>query len=280
MKELKFYISALYLSLFSRKFYADLIHNRQIFGVRYLLLLSIIVATPIAMEVKYIFSNIFSAEGISIDDNVDYVFKQLPEISVENGKIKTSAKSNLSVVSKSGAVMVVFDTENKIDDLDNYDGVLVVNEEGIRFKLPNESGVAILMASDIENAFNQYTESTASGNKFNLIKMFSDIKQVLKTPFILIVILASLWFFLRYVFSAIIYSFIVGIFFSVVCKRTSFDFKQCFRVAAFAATPVALLEMISNIFGGGLFSYVSLVYFLTHMIYIHFAVDSYRKIKT
>lgn len=280
MQEIKYYISALYLSLFSRNFYAELIANKNIMGIKYLLLLALIVSTPIALEVKYLFKNIFTSEGVGIDESVDHILKQLPEISIKEGKIITSLKDNLTITSRSGDIIAIFDVQNKLTALDNYESILVISEDSVRVRMPDDAGTAVLLARDIEEIFRQYNETTEEGNKFNLIKLFTDVKHILKTPLPLIIILASLWFWLRYIFSAFVYSFMAGIFLSIMCKKNSFDLKLCFRVAAFTLTPVALLEMFSNMMGGGLFSYATLVYFITHILYMYFAVESYRKLKS
>lgn len=275
MTELKFYIRALFLSFFSRRFYADLIANRNIFGIWYLLILSVFVATPLAFEVKFIINHFFFTEGTSIDESVEHISKQMPAIEFHDGKIEVQSKTNQSIYSRSGNLVAVFDVESKIDDLNGYEEILVINENGMRFKF-SDGGVAVLMGVEIENALKQYIVE----DKFNSEKFFTDIRKILKTPLIAILVFSTIWFFIGYLVSAFALSFIVGIFISFVCKNSTFDLKMCYRIAAFTATPVALLEMLSNLVGGALFSHVSLVYFITHLIYIHFAVESYKKLKS
>jgi hypothetical protein len=79
MREIKYYISALFLSLFSRRFYADLMKNRSDLGLRYLLFLSLVIAAPLAVEAKYLLSNIFKAQSGSAGENLEQILKQVPK---------------------------------------------------------------------------------------------------------------------------------------------------------------------------------------------------------
>jgi hypothetical protein len=278
MLELKYYINALYLSFFSRKFYAELINNNKLLGARYLLILTFIVALPVSFEVKYIINMIFpSSESATSDENLDYIQKQIPEIKIVNGEFNIAAETNIEVTSKSGELVGIFDVENKVDDLTSYNEVIIVNKESVRIKLPNDAGTAVMMSNELAQTLQQYFNDNGKDKTFDTKRFFEDLKQVSRTPLLFIIIFSVIWFYMKYILATLAYSFVAGLFFTIICKKATFDFRQCFRVAVFTATPVALLEAISNSSGGTLFSHASLVYFVTHMIYIHFAVESYRK---
>ena len=279
MQELKYYITALYYSLFSRKFYADLIGRRNALGVKYLLVLAIIVAAPISIEIKYLITKAFpSSDSESAEDNWSYIKSQVPEIYIQNNNIKIDAVTNQNIISRSGDLVAVFDVENKIDDLTQYNKILVINSDSIRLKLPENQGTAVILTNEIAHSMKQYFIESAKGDKLDTQRFFDDLWQITKTPLPLIIFFTVIWYFIKYLFSVFAYSFMAGMFLTMICKKTSFDFRQCFRIAVFTATPVALIEAISNVSGGGLFSYTSLVYFITHMLYIHFAVESYKKL--
>jgi hypothetical protein len=187
---------------------------------------------------------------------------------------------NKNIYSKSGNLIAIFDVENKIDDLDKYEKVLIINQHGIRFKFAEDAVVMVLLAGEIEQSFKQYfSDEGKNKSGLDIVRLFEDFRMILEMPYMLIVIFLAMVFFVKNIFSALAYSFVVGIMIVTVCKNGIFEFRQCFRIAAFTATPVVLLDMLSNMLGGGLFSYTSLVYFITHMLYIHFAVESYKRFR-
>ncbi len=277
MKELKFYISALYLSLFSRGFYVGLIGSSRVLGLRYILLLAVLLAVPVAMEVRYLIAGIFP---VGSAESLENIKKQIPPVYYENGEFKIEAAENRNIVAMTGEVLAVLDVERKIDDLSHYNKIVIISPEALRLKFSESSAVAVIMANEIYKSLNQYFKITAGGrSKFDTAQFVDDLDQVSRTPTFLITIFSAMWFFLKYAFSAFGFSFVAGMMMAMLCNRTIFDLRQCFRIAAFTATPVAFLEIISVSLGGGLFSYASLVYFITHMIYIHFAIESYKRTK-
>ena len=277
MPNLKYHINAFYQSLFSRAFYADLIANKKILGFRYLMILALILAIPVSIEVRAIMQNIFGA-GNSVE-NIEYVAKQVPDIFIENGHFKINAQANQNILSSNGQIVAVLDVENKVNDLDSYDKVVVISSDSMRIKLPNNAGfgVAILNPEEVAKSFQQYFEPQTQGVlKLDKEQFFGDLAQISKTPMILIILMSFLWYLVNYSLSAIFFSFVAGIFMAIMCKTSNFDFRRTFRIAAFTSTAVMLLELTSTI-TGGLFMNASLVYFITHLLYIHFAVESYRR---
>jgi hypothetical protein len=279
MNELRYYISALYYSLFSRRFYADLIANKRMLGFRYLLILAVIAATPISFEIKYIISKIFPPATASepAEESIDFIKKQVPPLYIENNKLRIEASTNQSIVSRSGSLLAIFDVENKIDDLEQYDKILIVGQDTLRLKLPDNQGTAVIMTNEIFQSLKPYFMESGQGEKFDTSRFFDDMVRISQTPLPVIIMFSSFWYLAIYMFSALAYSFAAGLLLTIICKKTSFDFRQCFRIAVFTATPVALLEAISNISGEALFSFASLVYFATHILYIHFAIESYKR---
>jgi hypothetical protein len=277
MAELKYYIEALYQSLFSRRFYFDLTARKSMLGIKYILILAIIVSTPRAFEIKYIIARVFSpVPGESVEQNLNFIEAQIPPIYIRNGKFSIDASKNKEIMSTSGNLIAVFDVEDKINDLNDYNNILVINPETLRFKISDDETM-VFMTNELSESLDKYFDEDGKGKKFNTEKFFFDLAQISKTPLLLIILFTVMGYFAKYLFSALLFSFVAGIFFVSICKRTIFDFRQCYRIAAFTLTPVALLETISNSLGGSIFSYTSLVYFITHLLYIHFALESYKK---
>ncbi len=275
MAELRYYINALYLSLYSRNFYAQLIGKGTALGVKYLLLLSLLLAVPMSLYAHRAITGFFASDSVSTQDNLNRISSQMPALKVEQGRIVMPFTYNHIISGSDGGDAVVFDVENKIDDLEMYDRILVVNAEGIRIK--TAGGTAVFMASELEQILKQYFTPEKGGNRFNGEKFFSDMGKISATPFLFVLVICVFWYFMQCMVSALIYSFIVGMFISILQRGTKFDFRTCFRVAAFTSTPIALMEMTSIWMGQGIFAYASVVYFVTHMLYIYFAVESYTK---
>jgi hypothetical protein len=212
MREIKYYISALFLSLFSRRFYADLMKNRSDLGLRYLLFLSLVIAAPLAVEAKYLLSNIFKAQSGSAGENLEQILKQVPKITVENESFKIDSDVNKNIYSKSGNLIAIFDVENKIDDLDKYEKVLIINQHGIRFKFAEDAVVMVLLAGEIEQSFKQYfSDEGKNKSGLDIVRLFEDFRMILEMPYMLIVIFLAMVFFVKNIFSALAYSFVVGI---------------------------------------------------------------------
>ncbi len=270
---------SIYLSLYSRGFYFDLIQNKRMLGAKYLLLLSLIISVPVSIKVKMIITNFFTEQEVSTDDNINYIASQMPDVFVEGNFLKFRGESNYIINSKVGKAVVIVDVEEKISDLKDYEKIAVVDKSGFRYKLADGKGIVVIPSSDIIAGLNQYLIGDGANSKLNKEKFFNDLKILAQAPILLIFILSFLWFYTNNLVSALLFSFITGILFALICRNYSFDFKQCFRIAAFTLTPVLYLETISNMLGNSLFSNASLVYFVAHLLYIHFAIESYKKLR-
>lgn len=275
MANLAFYFSALILSLYSRRFYAHIVKFPVKPAMKYLLLLSLLVALPLAMEAKSMVDRLSRAGQVDVEKDLEHIRKQLPEIYIKDSKFAFSIENNLAVNSLTGDIVAIFDIEGLITDLSTYPGVAIVNKNDLKILIPETDEVMVIKPEEVRNS--QYFQISDGVRKLNTKEFFVFLKNVMSIPFLMIYLVAILWILARYTISSLAYSFIVGVFLSMMAKENSFDFRQCFRVAAFTLTPVAILEMTSNYLGHPLFSYVTLVYFVTHILYIHFAVESYRR---
>jgi Protein of unknown function (DUF1189) len=271
-------INAIYYSLFSRGFYAELINKNSVLGLRYLFIMAVLVALPLSLTMKSkVSAMVRSNPSESVESNLAYIEKQLPAIFLKNENLKIEAFTNVEILSMSGDLIAVFDIERTVQDLAKYDSILVINPETLRFKLPNGK-IEVFMIDEVSGSLGRYFDDTPEGKKFNPERFFEGIKQVYSVPLPIIVLFTAIGYFLVYLVSAIIYSFVVGSFFLLLYEKPLLSFRKCFRVAAFTLTPVVMLEAISNALGGNIFSYTSLVYFTTHIIYIYFALESYKKL--
>lgn len=280
----KYYISALYLSLFSREFYRDLIGNKKIYGLRYILLLALILGFPVSLQIKYMMNDLVGKDvGVfhkitedEIENEVKYISSQMPDIIFEKNNFKSGGSEPSYIYSGNKDLVAVIDTERKLKEIPQ-ENLLMLKDNELEFIA---GGVlsAVVSAVDIYQSFSNYFELNIEGKpELNEQRLLKDIYLVITTPFPVIYIFCFLWLTFKYFFKIIIYSFISGMIFSLMLKTESFDFKLCIRTAVFTATPVAVLEFLSFSLGQNFFVHVNLVYFITHIIYIYFAVESYKR---
>ncbi len=274
---IRYYLHSIYLSLYSRLFYAGLFHNKRASGVRYLLLLSFMISVPLAFELKVLINKAFF-NSADAEENVQYIVNQLPEIDIKKDKISTPLSQNQSIISKSGNTVAIIDVENKINDINEYSGILIIDSDGLKMKMPNSETVFIVAAEDLAISLDKYFATKADGSRqFLTADFLRDTEQVLQTPFIMILVFFTILFSIRYILSAVIYSLVAMIFAVIIVKPRRAEFSQYYRIAAFTTTPAALLEMLSYMTLGSIFIHASLIYFIAHLLYIHFAIESYKK---
>jgi hypothetical protein len=273
----KNYISAIIYSLYSRAFYANLFSENRLSPIKYLILLCIIIAIPNGMQIKSYMNN-FAIENENIQ-NLEYIKKQIPNIIIEGENIKFDTPTNINVISKEGNLVAIFDVENKVDDISKFEKILVFKNNVLIIKLPEKQNEIAIDLKSLKDSFKQYQTSTDGKKKIDVDKFLTDFTQILNISVISITFMLSLWYFLSYLISILGYSLLAGLLYNLMLKTKGFNFKQSFKIATFTATPIFLLEMLAGILGYPLFSRVSLVYFITHLIYIHFAIESYKKLE-
>ncbi len=285
MTELKFYIHSLAKSLHSRIFYSELIRRNNIYGLKYTLFIALILSIPASLQVRYLLNSLVTSEagmfhqisGNNIEKEIEYISAQVPKLIFERGKFKTNNLEPTYIRSKNGEPIAVIDTERNLEDLSTLGNIVLLRDTDMLILAGGKTS-GIINAADIYQSFqNYFLINSEKVLQFNSDDFFRDFYAIITISYPAIFIFCFIWLGLRYFFKAILYSFIVGIFFSLMLKIYRFDFKQCVRISAFTSTPVALLEFISFTSGQNIFAYPNLVYFTTHLIYIYFAVESFRK---
>ena len=123
---------------------------------------------------------------------------------------------------------------------------------------------------------NKYIKEDGERKIINTQLLLEDLKYIFLTPSLVFLLLASFWFFITYAIKALAFSFFAAFVSSLILKSRIFPFKTFIRISAFALTPIFILEFITYSFGVGLFSSPSVVYFVAQLVYIYYAVDSYK----
>jgi len=272
----KNYIKAIIYSLYSRVFYANLFTENKLSPIKYLILLCLIISIPNSFEIKSYMNN-FADDSGNIQ-NLEYLKKQIPDVVIEGNKVKFDTENNVNIVSKDGNLVAIIDVENKIDDISKFEKILVFKNDVLIIKMPKKKNQIVIDLASLKDSFRQYQTPTNGKNNIDVNRFLDDFSKVLNIPTFLITLLLLFWYFLSYIISILGYSLIVGFAINIMLKTRGFNFKLSFKIATFTATAVFCLEVLTAILGYTLFSNVGLVYFITHLIYIHFAIESYKKL--
>lgn len=280
MRNFKLYIKALLFSLFSRSFYYDLIVSYKIYGLIYVFFLSFIISLPISHQVKSSFNNFIGVTSDAsideINDNIDYIADQIPDLAIKNNKMSiASGDDTIVVVSKSNKPVFVIDTNDSIQDLTGYENTILLGSDKFILSF-NEASVAISLA-DVMSDLAKYLSKKDGYTEFSFRDLFLDMRGLFIFPAFAFVIVSALWFFMRYSFKVVAFSFVAGFLMNLMLKGRVFTYRAFLRVSSFAITPIFLMEFMSYNFGVVIFSRPELVYLVTHLFYIYFAIESYKK---
>ncbi|MDX1949132.1 MAG: DUF1189 family protein [Rickettsiales bacterium] len=280
----QFYIEAIYKSLFSRGFYKSLFFSRKISYAKYIFILAIFLAIPCSLQVKNSLNKIISTDAnfltnLSEEDilnKIDFIVSQTPEITYKKNEFHSEGSEPYFIKNSNDELLAVIDTNRQISEKLESPIILKDNELIIIDNI-NKTKTS-LVASDVFNSFQNYFEkSEENESKFKTKNFLYDLISILNINIFAIFFMCLIWFFVKYLISAILYSFLVGILISFLIKNVVFEYRLCLIISAFTLTPIVLLEFLSYSLGVKLFNFSNLVYFVTHIFYIYFAIDSFRK---
>jgi hypothetical protein len=255
--------------------------NYKIYGFAYILFLSFFISIQVSSKTKQSLNQFIGATpNYSFEDNsenYDYIVSQIPKLRIEDNKFKNYGFDGLlNVASKSGKDILLVDTQDAIQDFSLYSDLLIIRSDRVLFLLGDD--ILTLQLPDIISQVPQYISKGDGQTIFDMQLLFDDLRGFFIAPQFLLLIISMFWFFLRYSFKAIAFSFFVGLICNMVLKSRRFTFRAFLRISSFSMTIVFLLEFISISIGGALFSRPELIYFIAHLLYIYYAVDSYKQI--
>lgn len=279
ISEIKLYLSAIFLALFSKKFYYDLILGKKIYGFGYLLFLSFLISFPVSNALK---SSLDKFIGLSspasveeANENILYIAEQIPEITIKDNKLESSSPSPIVVLSKTDKPIFIIDTEDSMKDYSDYQDVVIVNSN--QFTLLFDGAPLSISLIDAIVDLTDYLVKKDGYTEFDLKSLFLDMRGLFLFPEVAFLLVATIWFFVRYAFKALAFSFFAGFLVNLVLKGSALTFRAFLRISSFALTIVFLLEFTSFYLGRNLFSSPELVYFVAHLLYIYYAIDAYKQ---
>lgn len=218
---------ALYLSLYSRKFYIDLIQRWQSFGFLYLLMICAIVSIPIAIY-----------EGYKIETYYQHVvtptLNKLPEIDIKQGQVQFDKPMPYIISDKENIPRIIIDTSGKYKNLEQKNLELVfllVTNNSLFLKLNKMPAQQQTFPEDMTG------KMTGEAIDIALTKVKKALYFTLYPSLISSIFMAELIILL-------IFASLAGVFTRIVLK---FDltFKQAIRLSFVIATPQLLAFIIT-----------------------------------
>jgi hypothetical protein len=277
-----FYIRSLALALFSKQYYYDLIKHKKISGFKYIFFISLLAAIPISLNIKDSITAFISGKNSSNQQYIEdgkFILSQIPEIYYDKGNFRTEEERVYEAYNKNGQLKVLIDTQRVKPNLEDLDNAIVMSKNELIFLF---QGTPLIMKSDeVFNSLGMYFKEGGEAGKriFDLKFLLTDLINLRATPIVIFIAMSFVWFALRYVLAIFLYSFIASIFWANMVGLKPQNYRKFFRISAFSSTAVIVIETINiSIFDGVLFSYPQIIYFFIHLIYIHYAIYSYRQI--
>lgn len=284
-QDLKNHLISIYKSFYLREFYYDLFKSSKSYGFQYLMLLAFIVSIPVSIHVKMIAEDLVGVKDVpSVDENylksnAKYISNQIPKIHIENKRFVSEVSEPKEIYAKGGKLVAVIDTSDKLLEMGFYDNVIVVNSKDVIIII---GGVVVnIPAADFLASFEEYfSVSKEKGKKtFLTNKFFTDYNLLVLMPTVIITIICAGWFFVSYLFTNLLFSVAVALMCFIVLKKNNFPFRTLIKISIYTSTPIMLLEFISFATQQVFFSDTNIIYLVIHVLYIHFAVESYKKLE-
>lgn len=229
---IKTYLTTFYRSIFSPPLYADVIHRWKGTGVLYLLFLSFLIGLILCLRLSVTMFTVPQSE-------VDYVVNQIPEISINQGKVTTDIERPYDITLRTGQTVIRLVRDVDLDTVrsDNQNIPIIVTETDlivVRDQTANRSDQ--LRVHSLENIETMEINRSIIQDLWVKAKWFIP---VVVLPFVAI----GLWigYFIQMLVIALI-SYIVTAF-----MKEEFVFTTRMRMAAVAFTPVLLVNQLSEL---------------------------------
>lgn len=256
MKKYNF-ISAWFLSFFSRSLYRDVAAHWRGIGITYLLLLLAVCWIP-----EFYRYYIISQEWVI---KTEPVVEQMPTIIVKSGKASVDKPVPYMILDKKGAVLAIIDTQtpNRTLSGEKDAPLFLLTTQKLYYQTPG--GVQEMPLSDLQYDFEL--------NKEKVNKIFQTVKEKnTATGW-------SVYFYPSAVIGSLIYRTIQILFYGLLgllfanMLRISIRYQTAVRLSAIAITPVIILGTILNVLGI-IFPLQLVLYFVISMFYLYFGVKA------
>jgi hypothetical protein len=292
MKKLSYNFNAIYLSLYSKIFYWNLLKNLKHTGFSYILILAIISSSISSLVVsktiintknnvieKFTITN-ESDEIIGLTDFFTQKLSDIPKFKVKESSIEFEITEPRIISDETpDGLVLVFDPTDKFNP-DHYNSAFVINTQKIIAKSSNREDVFYLKKLQPNITLAKFVaEDGFVDNKKLIISALNVLNKYVWVLAFGLFVIGFIGAFLGLAISAIFYAFVAQTMF-LLFKLKSADFRNCLRLAAYTTTPIFILDVFQMIILRQIFGMQILVYFVIHLVYIFYAIDAFKDIET
>lgn len=273
-----YYLKAIYLSLFSREFYMDLVTNRKFSGFAYIFILTLLISFPSSVRLNKQIADVFdySPEYTNYSRYIDVLENQFPKVTYNNGSF-TFDREDFDIISiRPENNFMVVDPENELSDLTKFPDAMILKPDRLIYNNKN-SDLQVFNASQLFESFNPYFNSADSGYLFNSQKFFEDLAAFLKFSLPVIFLLVSSVTFVKYIIWVFLFSNMAYLMFLSRYKPFILSGKIFFRISCFSFTPVAIFEFCRIVFNmDNLFYYPVIISVIINVIYLNYIISGFK----
>ncbi len=235
------------------KFYKTIINEHYSESFKYLVLLLCFVTLISSVHYTIELVKIFSEFSEWAENN-------LPVINIINGKVSTPY--NETVVAKKGDMVIIIDTADRIESLDDYPRGILIKKDKLIYKPNPETEPIVYDLSKIKS----FTLSPDTLARW---------RRILPFPIFPII---GLSLFLYYSITRILQIFVFGLFSLIINGMGKFNisYSGLFNIGVYALTPGMILGIFLasvGVKGGG---WWFLLYFVIYMVYLYRGILSTR----
>jgi hypothetical protein len=291
MQKIKYNIHALYLSLYSKIFYWDLLKNRKNIGLSYVVLLAVITGLASSFVLSKIIisaqNNLISEYAIedvvgkitNLNEDAKDKISQFPKFKIAGNGIQfNSDQPKIIGEVNSGGFLLIFDPTNKIN-ANTYDQVVIINTSKIIAKNGQNEQVFYLEKLQLNKVLEPFINEDGYIDNYSFAVAFLNILQAFAKFVPVIVFFASLFASLfSLAFSVMFFSFVANLMFKIMGVQST-NFRNSIRLSAYSFTPVFILDLIQLIALKQIFGAQFLVYFVLHLVYMYYAIDALKDIE-
>jgi hypothetical protein len=283
MNQIQKYLSGIYRVFYDKNFYHDVIAKWNVYGIGYLFLLCALFSISISNYnykiIREFFSYDISSEfdnsgNVSFNENTDELIKSFPKITYKSGKFYSEEKEPKLILDNSLQPFFLIDLEDKKIE-NEYDKIIHIGSSKVTVK--SGESLFTIGAKDFIGMFSKESKPKEFTFTQEHIKAVFFYIGFLSSVNILIVYLLSLLSLMAvYIFNSLIFTLFaksMGFMMAIDLK-----YKTAFRIAVVTSTPLIIFDAITFSTGFEVFKMKDLIYFLMHLVYVFFALESFKKI--
>jgi len=272
------YLKTIFLALFSRDLYRDVASKWLGMGLMYIFFITCLISLFLSFKVNMTIDEIFKFEaGMEkefLPKRISAIIEQIPEIKISGGKFITESDkpTYISFPESPEKTIIIIDTKNQIQDLENTDALIFIQQRGIAIKEGKlMQALSVKEILQIMGAQPNHEMIIKRDDLLSWARQSMEQSKIVPMIFFLWKTITST---IQYTFQALIMGF-VGLAFCQIF-RIKPQMSMLARLSAVALTPVMLLEAITLLTGTAIFAYPHFVYLTIHAMYLFYAIESLR----